>query len=391
MNVTVSAGQQDCGKVPFKVGAIGPGATNPFTKSVIPTSAENDYIVGFDMKVETGSSRIRSIDSVYVRNFLGQTKTLTYNISPVPGKGTAVTFRCPEGTGMCGLRVWGSKITGRLGIFYKSITTGAVTLGDQRGATDTANMGNYTDIMVPDNDLVTVIAGSFHTDSGGSSGDRLCPISLMSRSFAAEFAVMRSDAAKVNSCMGRSSANTAYQPQSATCDQFMTGYCNQSGANSAECGCVRSTLNGSGGKYNPVCFDTKCVAGGYASSAMITARGATCPNITSCNQVIDMRNNYGIIDATNATFAQSCGNSPTGSNAPTVQQNVPTSTAHVGSYGQQTTSSNMWIYIVIFVVLVMAAIFGAWFVLSDSESTEFAQRTSSIEPSQEPSEDSDWF
>lgn len=392
MNVTISAGQQNCGKVPFKVGAIGQGATNPFTKTPIPTSADNDYIVGFDMKVETGSSRIRSIDSVYVRNFLDQTKTLTYNISPAPGKGTSVTFRCPEGTGMCGLRVWGGKITGRLGIFYKSITTGAVTLGDQRGATDTASMGNFVDIMVGTNDLVTVIAGSFHTEKGGSSGDRLCPINLMSRSFAAEFAVVRSDAAKVNSCMGRSSANTAFKPQSTTCDQFMAGYCRQNDL--PECACNSSKLNGSGGKYNPLCFDSKCAASGYAPSAMVTARGATCPNITNCNQIIDMRQNYGIADFTNASFAQSCGNTPPASQAspgapgapaspssPVIRdqpgsvginnQNVPKPSVYVGPSGKQETNSNMWIYIVIFVVLLIAGMIGAWFLLSDDSSDNY--------------------
>lgn len=401
MIATTSAGQTGCGSYDFSVGEVGAAAKNPFTSATIPTSATGDYITGIDLKVETGDSRIRQIVSVTTANFMGGQATLNYGITPNSSKGTLVSLRAPSGCAMTGLRVWGSDITGQIAMHYTNILTGSTGTTQAVGFYSAKKQSAYQDLRSPGNAFVVKVAGRFNKDGSGSSGDRLCGITIFSRNFDAELAIVRTDTGKINSCMGMSTAGTSYQPQSSTCEQYMGSYC-ANNPTAAQCTCYASKLANS--TYNPICTDSKCIATGYKPNTMLAARGQSCPAITTCTQVFDLQNNYGIIDFQNAQFAQNCNakaTSPATTSAtqttttggaggsPVTSSPTPprTTTPYIGPNVQPVTTSGLsTTWIIILIVVVILAICGAAVAVFWDEITG---DSTSKEPEAEANDDDD--
>lgn len=377
MIATTSAGQTNCGSYDFTVGEVGTSARNPFSGAVVPSSATGDYITGIDLKVETSDPRIRQVVAVTTANFMGGQATLNYGITPNSSKGTLVSLRAPAGCAMTGLRVWGSDVTGQIAMHYENILTGSSGTTQPVGFYSANKQSAYQDLRSPPGSYVVKIGGRFNKDSSGSSGDRLCGITIFSRNFEAELGIIRTDSGKTKSCMGMSTAQTSYQPQSSTCEQYMSAFC-RSNPGDPSCTCIRSKLAAS--TYNPICTDSACIASGYKPQTMIAARGQSCPSITTCSQVFDLRDNYGIVDFRNAQFAQNCQAQATSAAAP----GTATQTTQTGGAGQAPATSptppqtsapyvgpnvqksetatpagnSMTIYIILFIIVVILAIAG---------------------------------
>jgi hypothetical protein len=305
MSYTPYAGQQSCGKFDFKVGYIGPGATHPQSGSPIPSSSSpSDYITGVTMKIQDDKERIRSINDLYVDNVKSNPQRLSYNIGFPNHEGTLRTMSCPSGYAVSGMKVWGDDKTGRVQLICKNLFTGSEIMGPAYGSY--SNAGNPKTIKCGNMGLATSIEGSFNQDSSGSSGDRLCPIKLGCKDYTQEFYVLRNDPGKLGCCLGQfpSSICGNYQPGKSGCELWMADYCKRN-PSAPECACINSPVAKSG-KYNPLCVDAKCIQTGYQPANMIQARGSSCPPITECNMIFDMKQNYGLINFQDAQFEQNC-------------------------------------------------------------------------------------
>lgn len=378
--LTPTIGQQNCGKFDFKVGEIGLNSKHPQTGELLPainTGGLNipvDYLTGFSMKLQDDKPRVRSINDIYINNISGVPNRLTYNIGYPDHEGVLRQYQCPKGSAMAALTVWGDETTGAIQMHCKDLTTGKVSSTPVYG--DTVGNGAQQIVQCGPKEVVVSLEGKFNQESDGSSGDRLCGIRMGCRDYTPEMNVLRTDQGKLDCCMGRSTAGVCglYQPGQPTCETWMKNYC-MLNPKAPECACINSPVATSG-KYNPVCVDSKCITVGYQPKNMLTARGTQCPSVTECNMILDMKNNYGLIDFQDAKFAQTCS-SGGGSQPSTVEK--PTSGP--GTVLEGKTKKDYTLYIVlafIFFVFFSLIIATALFVGGTGSSEEYPSEVSGV-------------
>ena len=183
--------------------------------------------------------------------------------------------------------------------------TGAHTWSPAYGYDNVKDTGDPQTVYCTNNAFAVSFDGKFK--SGGDASDkRLCDFRMGCRDFTPQLNVLRTHAGKLSCCMGKTDRKICgdYLPQGPGCESWMRSYC-KSYPKDPACACLLSPVATSG-KYNPICVDAKCISGGYLPQSMIQARGAGCPNITECNMILDMKNNYGLINFKDASLVQKC-------------------------------------------------------------------------------------
>ncbi len=84
-------------------------------------------------------------------------------------------------------------------------------------------------------------------------------------------------------------------------------YCLYNGGRTTDpwCACILSKAGmGIGGQINPLCIDQKCIASGSFKPESLVRLG--CPDVTECNQIINMQN-IGLSIAPEALANSNCG------------------------------------------------------------------------------------
>jgi hypothetical protein len=111
------------------------------------------------------------------------------------------------------------------------------------------------------------------------------------------------------------------------------------------CSCINSKIP----EYNPLCVDSTCIQGGYATTPLLTARGSGC-QIIDCATQINLANENIIVPQTviNQNCGQNSSPSPTSSSSPSLissmiagsgMPSIPSSTPSVTSLSPYSSSS----------------------------------------------------
>ncbi len=110
------------------------------------------------------------------------------------------------------------------------------------------------------------------------------------------------------------------------CDVGMTDYCKTTtGYTDPVCACIVSPV-ATKAKYNPLCIDTACISGGYATQSMVTSRGNGC-QIIDCSTYLTLKD-IKTVNMSDTNLSQQCG-----TGASTTASGIPDSAAGGGPLG----------------------------------------------------------